>query len=89
VAIENYYVECDCHADEHTLRFMVDSADGEVTVSTFLNHYRPWCQRLRVAVKYLMGYKCKYGHFDTTIISGERLNDLQAVIDAARASQPR
>lgn len=74
------YFECECGSDEHTLRFILSlDDDSEIYSKVFLNDYRSFWQRLVVSIKYLFGYKCKYGHWDCFIMKAEdaqRLSDL-------------
>lgn len=75
------YFECECFSDEHTLTFTLDPDDGELYTSVFLKQWHPWYARLWIAIKYLFGYKCKYGHWGTWILREEdsqRLADLLA-----------
>ncbi len=58
------YFECDCGSPEHALVFTLDKDYNEIYTSVFLSHWRPWWHRIWIAVKYVFGYKCKYGHFD-------------------------
>lgn len=81
--MDKHYIECDCHSDEHVLRFAIDSDDGELYLSTFLHHYQAWYKRVWIAVKYVFGYKSKYGHFDCTVMSGDNLYRLREVCDQA------
>ena len=63
----SHYFECRCGSDEHTLRFTLDIADldyKEIYSSVFLNQWRPWWKRVWAAIRYVFGYKCKYGHWD-------------------------
>lgn len=74
------FFECDCISDEHTLKFKLDAhdpTDVELYTSVFLNQYRGFFSRLWVAIKYVFGYKCKYGHWDCTIL---RLEDADRLI---------
>lgn len=73
------FYECECDSDEHTLRFILDLDENpikdktgksyprhpELYTSVFLNHYDQWYKRLWRGIKYIFGYKCKYGHFDS------------------------
>jgi hypothetical protein len=61
------YFDCICHSPEHTLRFVLDldTDDPIIYTEIFLNQYRPWYKRIWVAIKYIFGYKCKYGHWDS------------------------
>lgn len=66
--MEKEYFECSCHSPEHTLSFVLDDDDVAPTVygAVFLGEY-PWHRRIVKAFKYILGYKCKYGHFDEFI----------------------
>lgn len=81
--MELKYIECDCHSDEHVLRFSMDPKDGDVCMSVFLSNWEPWYKRVWHAVKYIFGYKSQYGHFDSTVMSGQNLMQLRDVCDRA------
>ena len=76
----NHYVECGCFADEHLLRFTLDAEAEEIYTSVFLNHWQPWYKRAWHAIKYVFGYKCKYGHFDCTVIDSRNVGQLKELI---------
>jgi hypothetical protein len=62
------YFGCECHSDEHTLRFTFDTepdaGEPELYTSILLESEMPWYKRIVAATKYVFGYyKCKYGHF--------------------------
>ncbi|MFH1547418.1 MAG: hypothetical protein ABIC57_02940 [bacterium] len=72
-AMEDEFFICQCFSDEHTLRFSYidnsefpDFPDGEDSfyTSVFLNKYQSIWKRIWIALKYIFGYKCKYGHWD-------------------------
>lgn len=64
--------------DEHMLKFVDD--DEDFYVSIFLNQYRGFFKRLWVAVKYVFGYKCRYGHWDTWNLRFEDIDRLQTML---------
>lgn len=68
--LQTEYFECQCFSTEHVLRFIfaVDekAGDPEVYTEVFLNPWEPWYKRVWKAVKYIFGYKCRYGHWDCT-----------------------
>ena len=73
------FFECECQSDEHVFKFSYDKEEGDFYLAVYLNQYRRWYQRVWVAVKYVFGYKSKFGHFDTTLVNQEdtkRLRDL-------------
>ena len=81
------YFDCECSSSEHTLRFCYFEpykGDGfiepaELYAEIHLNQYRSFWKRIWVAIKYVFGYKCQYGHWDVWTLNHkdcERLRDL-------------
>lgn len=64
------HLDCACNANEHLICFTHyhNDEDREIYLSTFLNHYDRWYRRLWRGIKYIFGFKSRYGHFDETII---------------------
>ena len=75
------YFECECRSEEHALRFAYTSMPDdqpEVYVSTFMDN-SGFFSRVWRAIRYVLGYKCKYGHFDCFLLrepDADRLIDL-------------
>lgn len=69
---ETQYFECSCHSTEHTLKFVLDEDKDFpcVYVSVFLSELR-WYERVIRALKYIFGYKCRYGHFEEFLMKRE------------------
>jgi hypothetical protein len=61
------YIECGCGSLEHNLQFRAFNDDREIYCHTFLSH-RKFRDRIIPALKYIFGYKCKYGHFEEIIL---------------------
>jgi hypothetical protein len=76
------YLECACHSPEHTLRFILDE---DLYVSVFLQEL-PWRERLVAAVKYLFGYKCRYGHFEEIIVDKRDCGRIISILEEFRDS---
>ena len=72
------YFECQCMGDEHLLKFVSDEED--IWISIFLNQYRNIFKRIWIAIKYVFGYRCKYGHWDTWMLRPEDLPRLKKLI---------
>lgn len=56
----------DCHSPEHQIilnTFPEDEEDNSVYLQIHLVEL-PFWKRLIRGVRYIFGYKCKYGHFD-------------------------
>jgi len=74
-----HFFECDCGSSEHTLRFILDNEEKEIYTEVYLNQYRSFSKRLWVGIKYIFGYKSKYGHWDCWNLCKEdaaRLRDM-------------
>lgn len=79
---EPVYFECRCHSPEHLLRLWLDE-DPEfpcVYLSVFLDN-RPWYGRLWNGIKYILGYKCRYGHFDEFILRPQDCERLIGILE--------
>jgi len=74
------FIECECHSDEHVLRYTIDAEDRVIYTSVFLKHWQSWYVRVWIAIKYVFGYKCKYGHFDCTLMGPDQVRQLRKVI---------
>jgi hypothetical protein len=76
----NYYFECECSSNEHLFKITFDAEDKVAYIHTQLNNDL-WYQRLLNAIKYIFGYKCRYGHWEETILGIEKLTELKNIID--------
>ena len=82
---ETEYFECECGSDEHRLIFTYEHAERDwpagITASVFLHQYNGFWKRCWIAIKYIFGYKCKYGHFDTFMLRHEDAKRLKNLVD--------
>lgn len=76
-----HYVECECTSAEHTLRFTIDVDDEVIYTEVHLNPWQPWYKRVWMAVKYVFGYRCKYGNWDCTMLNVKQVEQLELVIN--------
>ncbi len=77
-----HYYECACHADEHLLKFQYfqDDEYPELFVTVFLDEL-PWYSRIIRGIKYIFGYKSKYGHFYSWTINNEDINRMIEMLE--------
>lgn len=80
---DTHYFECDCHSDEHVFKFTLDKENADFYLHVYLNDFDRWYQRVWKAVKYVFGYKCKYGHWDVTMLDAEDVERLRDLCDKA------
>ncbi len=76
--MENKILICSCHSTEHQVVIMYDDEDNNAYLHIFLSERR-FFKRLLYGIKYIFGYKCKYGHWDEIILNdthSETLIDL-------------
>ena len=83
------FVLCDCGCDEHQMIIHKDDSDNykEVIISMHLTTYRNIFKRIWVAIKYIFGYKSKYGHWDSLIITDRNYKPLKDAIDFIEQSK--
>lgn len=79
------YFECQCHSDEHAVRFMLDADDDPATLylGVYMDNRRGLWRRAWLALKYTFGYQCQYGAFGNWILRPEDAGRLRALIDKA------
>lgn len=66
---------CACSSDEHQIVIHKDEEDKMIYCSIHLVTL-PFWQRLLGAIKYMFGYKCKYGNFEEIILNHKHADKL-------------
>ena len=79
--MQSHYFDCQCSSPEHTLRFVYDSEYNELYTEIFLCQNRNIFQRIWVAIKYIFGFKCRYGHWDCWLLRQEDCSQLLLLVD--------
>jgi hypothetical protein len=80
------YFECACYSPDHTFRFTINdvaietSDDIDLLLEVQLNEYPGFFKRIWVAIRYIFGYKCRYGHWDCAIVRSEDVERLEQVL---------
>ena len=74
------HVFCICGSDEHQFHFKCFPEDNEVFMSVHLPD-RGFLSRLWHGLKYIFGYKSKYGEFDEVLIGSEYADDFRRIAD--------
>ena len=83
------YYTCECFSPEHTLRFDLDEEDGTLWSSVHLSYGSRFHQRVWKAIKYVFGYKSKYGHFDCFDLQEEDIPRLKKLLERSERSRQR
>lgn len=94
------FFTCVCGSDEHVLHITLDETPigddpPELWVSMFLWEWS-WYKRIWIALKYIFGYKCRYGHWDTAAIQphdAKRFSELavwyQTLVEEHEKAHPK
>lgn len=83
--MKNEYFECACNSDEHRLVFTIDEGEKdwppEVWAGIFLCQHDNIFKRIYSAIKYVFGYKSRYGHFGCYAMKPEDAVRFQLMIE--------
>lgn len=79
--MEFKYFECRCGSAEHVLRFCLD--DEDLYTEVLLRPKSP-IERIWLALKYILGFKSKYGYYDCTLIRPEDYDNFIALFNEAK-----
>lgn len=64
------YIQCSCHAPEHSFVLEKDKDGEEVYLSIYLAK-QTFLRRLYYAILFVFGRQCKYGAFQEVVLSKE------------------
>ena len=85
--LETHYTEelivlCDCPAPEHQIQFtyFVDDELPYIYVTFPLNRTKNILQRIWLGIRYILGYKCQYGHWDEILLNTEAVSRLEVYL---------
>ena len=74
---------CQCSSMEHQFSFMWiedKELEGEVYMEIHLAKLSFW-DRLKHGVKYIFGYRCRYGDFDEVTLKKEDVHKLEKIVE--------
>jgi len=71
---------CDCSSREHQIIIEHDAEDNLTYCHIHLVKHGFW-KRVKSALKYILGYKCKYGQWDEFIFKPEHAQQLKQIAD--------
>lgn len=78
--MEKKYIECTCSSTQHVIVFWYDSSDI-ISLEIQLNPSGGFFTRLIRAIKYLFGFKCKYGHWEEVLIQKKQAQEIIQILD--------
>lgn len=85
---KNELFVCECSNVEHQLIFTYfdDETNGDVYMSVHLIPESNIWKRIKNAIKYIFGYRSKYGDFDEFIFRSKDSEKLQSIINYLKKS---
>ena len=85
--LEYNYFECQCYSPEHRYVFIYDPDENEIYVEPHLSTYKNVFKRIWVAIKYIFGYKSKYGNWDCWMLKNEDVQRLINVLSKVKVDK--
>lgn len=77
---ESEILICDCNSSEHQIIIHKDSDENIVYCHIRLVKRSFW-KRLILGIKYIFGYKCKFGHWDEFVFKPEHSQQIQNLLE--------
>ena len=79
---------CECHSTDHQMVILYSEDDGYPRVYSHVHlNTRPFWQRLQYGIKYIFGYKSRYGAFDEFIFNPDDAERLQTLVNYLKQSE--
>lgn len=84
---------CQCTSAEHQLIFRGDSYGTEENGETRMVYVDihlcklPFWKRLWHGIKYICGYRCRYGEFDEVVLCPDHVEELERVVEFLKNEQ--
>ncbi len=80
------FVRCICGSLDHQLVMSWDPSEDEpqwqmLYIEIYLVSYQSFFQRLWRAVRYVFGYKCRYGNWDEMLVSPAKAVEMRQLLD--------
>ena len=76
-------LRCACHLNEHEIDFLYwvnDREEEEMYISPHL-YPHPFWQRLWLGIKYILGYRSRYGDYAGLVLWKQDIEELRAFLD--------
>jgi hypothetical protein len=78
---------CECYSTEHQMvvnysedEYSDGTKNNMVYIHTHLNK-KPFWKRIIYGIKYIFGYKCRYGAFDEFIVNPKDADKIQEIVN--------
>lgn len=82
--LQKLYLDCQCECLEHVIRLQYDPENGDINLDVHLTMHEKWYQRVWLAIRYVFGFRSKFGEYDCTML---KVTDYVAVRKMMRRSE--
>ena len=77
---------CSCSDSEHQIIYSTfeDGFNGKLHREVFLHIFLTdtvWYKRIWKGLKYIFGYKCRYGHFTEIVVDETNIKGFEEIVD--------
>jgi len=67
---------CECHSLDHQFAIWYDDELNQINIEPHLSTNKNFLKRIAHGIKYMFGYKSRYGDWDSTIINNDDIPKL-------------
>lgn len=71
---------CDCQTNDHHFLFTEDDEDKYIYLSSHLSP-RPFFERITLAIKYIFGFRSRFGDYSEVILSENEWQELRKCLN--------
>jgi hypothetical protein len=80
--MDNQLILCSCHSPEHQMILLASPDKSEVLCYVCIHLVkRPLWYRIKYGLKYIFGYKSRYGAWDELLLDSSHATQLQNVVN--------
>lgn len=80
---ETDFIQCACSTSEHLVKVVYDPEDNDIYVEVHLHTWRSIFRRIWIGLKYVFGYKSRYGQWDEVIVKPRDYKRLADIFNRA------
>ena len=82
--MKNDLLICECNSNEHQI--IITKIDGKIYATIHLKKIS-FFKRIVHGIKYIFGYKCKYGNFEEFILTSEHIAKINTMVSDVKYSK--
>ena len=75
------FIRCSCGSPEHQFILTRWPEEDELSLEVHLVTWNNLLRRLWIAIRYVLGYRCRYGHWDEVLISKDKAQEMREFLD--------